>query len=152
MRATVSCIKKLMMCAALVSVSACGNNFEDFNSWYGSAAYTSVSDTDMQAVKEEIARLRAQQQRYADIQTVPTRQTYQQTTPQQMQQPVQQAPQPTIRYERDERSDVNGGVNNGPLFPAMVNRNPNLAQAYRTAQAERNPSMWDGIWPSSAAQ
>lgn len=136
-------LKQLSLCIALLSVSACGNNFEDFNAWYGSAAYAGHSEAEMDAVKEEIARLRAQQQRYADIQTVPTQATFQRE--------VQQEERRVIQYRPDDRSDAGYGVSNGPLYPATAARDPRLNQAYQTAQSSQEPpSLWQRIWPSAS--
>ena len=135
-------LKQMSLCLVLLTVSACGNNFETFNSWYGEAAYAGYSDEEMDAVKEEIARLRKQQQRYADVQTVPTQAVYQRE--------VQEQQQQVIRYRPDDRSD-NDAISNGPLYPATTARDPRLAQAYQTAQrSQQPPSLWQRIWPSSA--
>lgn len=143
-------IKKLTLCSVLFAMSACASNFEDFNSWYGNAAYQNYSDSDMRAAKEEIARLKAQQQRYADIQTVQTRQQSRQEPARVVQPAAQPQPQPVYYRRDDQRSDA-GSVSNGPLFPASVNRSPSLAETYRTAQApSETSSIWNRLWPSSA--
>ncbi len=132
---------------AMLSMSACvGNNFEDFNSWYGNAAY-STGEKDMANARAEIARLKQQQQRYADIQTVPTRASYVQQAP-------AAQPAPERRYdELEERSDNRYYSPYGPLNPAGAH-SAGAGNAFETASASahKQPNLWQGIWPASSAR
>lgn len=142
MRSAIVHVRTLALTLVTLSVTACGgNNFEDFNSWYGKAAYINYTDAEMENARAEVARLRADQQRYADIQTVPTHMTYKQEVQQQNEQP--------IRYRPDDRSQ--SWVPSGPLNPAVAARNQAVKEAFTTAQlrAQAQPNLWQRIWPSS---